>query len=314
MTTRPWTARRRLAPLRAPHPHDQLGRRARAPGARRATTSAPGTTSSRSPTTGTAASAPSTERLLVLPGVELNCVAARATATGTCSASGSTRDPAELEGERRDLAGDRATGSPAHGGVAYLAHPYWTRRCAPEQLELPRAVTGIEVFNAGCELEVGRGAVVACTGTSCSSDGRLLSALATDDSPPSRLRLRPRLDVGARAERTPESVLDALRDGPLLRLAPGPLIHDVEVGDGDGRSCGAARAASVTLVRGRTSGARGERGPARLPLRRRRSSSATTDGSIVAARLDRPCDAPVRAASRSPTPPAASAWTNPLWI
>ena len=68
----------------------------------------------------------------------------------------------------------------AHGGVAYLAHPYWTG-VTPGTLELPDDVVGIEVFNAGCELEIGRG-LSAVHWDELLEDGRLCPALATDDS------------------------------------------------------------------------------------------------------------------------------------
>jgi hypothetical protein len=42
------------------------------------------------------------------------------------------------------------------GGVAYLAHPRWTGAGVREVLDAP-ALRGIEVFNAGCEIECSRG-------------------------------------------------------------------------------------------------------------------------------------------------------------
>ena len=68
--------------------------------------------------------APSSPDLVVLPGVELNCLLPE-DRDGHVLGIGIERDPAELAGERRDLA---ATGDwiVDAGGVAYLAHPYWT--------------------------------------------------------------------------------------------------------------------------------------------------------------------------------------------
>ena len=73
---------------------------------------------------------------------------------------------AEFEGERRDLAAT-AEWITAQGGVAYLAHPYWTG-ATPGTLELPDTVSGIEVFNAGCELD-SAGDSPPSTGTCCST-------------------------------------------------------------------------------------------------------------------------------------------------
>ena len=59
------------------------------------------------------------------PGRRAELRASRVTATGTCSALGIGDALGSLEGERLDLAetGDWIT---ENGGVAYLAHPYWT--------------------------------------------------------------------------------------------------------------------------------------------------------------------------------------------
>jgi len=86
--------------------------------------------------------AASSERLLVIPSVELNCI---------------------LPGAR-------------DGHV--LA--FWTG-VTPGTLELPENVTGIEVFNAGCELEVGRG-LSAVHWDELLEAGRLCPAIAADDS------------------------------------------------------------------------------------------------------------------------------------
>ena len=84
--------------------------------------------------------APSTAGLLVLPGVELNCLLPE-DRDGHVLGLGIERDPAELEGERRGLA-ETAEWIVGAGGVAYLAHPYWTG-VRPAGFELPASVTGI---------------------------------------------------------------------------------------------------------------------------------------------------------------------------
>ena len=86
---------------------------------------------------------------------------------------------AEFEGERRDLAATAAWIT-AQGGVAYLAHPYWTG-ATPGTLELPDTVSGIEVFNAGCELELGRG-LSTVHWDELLDAGRSCYAIASDDS------------------------------------------------------------------------------------------------------------------------------------
>jgi hypothetical protein len=217
---------------------------------------------------------------------------------------GIERDPSELEGERRDLAetGDWIVGQ---GGVAYLAHPYWTG-ARPAGFSLPPSVTGIEVFNAGCELEVGRG-LSSVHWDELLEEGGPCPGLVTDDSH------HPGFDTDhawtwLRAERTADSVLDALRVGRFYGSS-GPAIHDVDVRDGEVVvRCTPAR--SVTLLTGKTSGTAVNAG--RLGyLFGADVLEATPDGLIVAARLDRPEKAPfarvevVDASGRK-------AWTNPL--
>jgi hypothetical protein len=248
--------------------------------------------------------APSSPELVVLPGVELSC-ALPGGRNGHVLGLGIEREPTELEGERRDL-GEIGDWIVAAGGVAFLAHPYWTG-VRPGELELPPSVTGIEVYNAGCELEIGRG-LSSVHWDSLLEDGRLCFALATDDSH------HPGFDsdrawTWIRAERTRESVLDALRRGGFYGSA-GPLIHDVELGDGHVVvRCSPAR--SVTLLMGASAGTAVNAG--RLGYRHGAEILETTaDDWIVAARLDLPDTAPfarlevVDAAGRR-------AWTNPLW-
>lgn len=248
--------------------------------------------------------APSSAGLVVLAGVELNCLLPEGR-DGHVLGIGIERDPAELEGARHDLA---ATGDwiVAAGGVAFLAHPYWTG-VRPGEIELPQSVVGIEVFNAGCELEVGRG-LSSVHWDELLQDGRLCPALAVDDSH------HPGFDsdhawTWIRAERERDAVLEALRRGCFYGSC-GPLIHDVETTDaGVVVRCTPAR--SVTLLTGRTAGAAVNAG--RLGYRYGADVlEATADGWIVAARLDLPETAPfarlevVDAAGRR-------AWTNPLW-
>jgi hypothetical protein len=247
--------------------------------------------------------APSTPELLVLPGVELNCLLPEAR-DGHVLGIGIDRDPTELEGERRSLADTGAWIADA-GGVAYLAHPYWTG-VRPGAVELPDSVTGIEVFNAGCELEIGRG-LSSVHWDELLADGTLCPALVTDDSH------HPGFDsdhawTWIRAERNVRAVLEALRVGRFYGSA-GPVIHDVEVGDGEVMvRCSPAR--SVTLLCGRTSGTAVNAG--RLGYRYGADVLETTDDWIVAARLDLPETAPF-ARVEVVDARGRRAWTNPVW-
>ena len=248
--------------------------------------------------------APSSPELVVLPGVELNCLLPE-DRDGHVLGIGIERDPAELEGERRDLA---ATGDwiVDAGGVAYLAHPYWTG-ARSGAIELPPSVTGIEVFNAGCELEVGRG-LSSVHWDELLQDGRFCPALVTDDSH------HPGFDsdhawTWIRAERNRDSILDALRAGRFYG-STGPLIHDVEATDGEVVvRCSPAR--SVALMTGKTSGTAVNAG--RLGYRHGADIlDVSPEGGILAARLDLPETAPFARVEVTDTA-GRRAWTNPVW-
>src|SRR4029077_8614571 len=81
-----------------------------------------------------------------------------------------------------------------------------------EQWEACEGLLGIEVWNSGCELEIGRGDS-SLHWNEALERGRAFTALATDDSH------HPGYDSGfawtmvRAAERTQEAVLDALRAG-----------------------------------------------------------------------------------------------------
>jgi hypothetical protein len=250
---------------------------------------------------------PSTERLLVIPSVELNCVLPGAR-DGHVLGYGVRAAPDEL----RELAGGypslEETGAwiAGHGGVAYLAHPYWTG-VTPGTLELPDNVTGIEVFNAGCELEIGRG-LSSVHWDELLEAGRHCPALATDDSH------HPGFDSGfaqtwVRAgERTAEAVLEALRGGAFYSSA-GPLLHDVRR-DGDHVTVRCSPCRSVTLVSGKSIGAAVNAG--RLGYRHGGETVAEDAGGLVVeARLSVP---PAARHVRVEVADTAGrkAWANPI--
>ena len=250
--------------------------------------------------------APSTEALLVLPSVELNCILPGAR-DGHVLGYGISADAdlASLGAEYADLERTAAF-IEEHGGVAYLAHPYWTG-VTPAALELPENVAGIEVWNAGCELEVGRG-LSSVHWDELLETGRLCYGLVTDDSH------HPGFDSDHGwtwlhvQDRTPAAVLAALSSGSFYGSS-GPVLRGVEVaGEEVEVSCSPARA--VTLVSGRSTGAAVNAG--RLGYRYAGKVLATDDaGWITQARLTKPFGATF---ARIEVTDAAGcrAWTNPL--
>jgi hypothetical protein len=249
--------------------------------------------------------APSTERLLVLPSVELNCVLPSAR-DGHVLGYGIAADAdlAALGAEYADLT-RTAEFILEYGGVAYLAHPYWTG-ATPGTLELPENVAGIEVWNAGCELEVGRG-LSSVHWDELLESGRRCFGLVTDDSH------HPGFDSGfgwtwlRTPERSAEAVLAGLAAGAFYGSS-GPVVHDLAV-DGEGVEVRCSPARSVTLVSGRTEGAAVNAG--RLGYRYAGEVLAEDDRGITHARLRRPFGA---AYARIEVTDAKGnrAWTNPL--
>jgi hypothetical protein len=249
--------------------------------------------------------AASSDALLVIASAELNCLLP-GERDGHVLAFGIDDEPAELLAERPDLPA-AAAWITAHGGVAYLAHPYWSG--APMgALDLGDGVAGIEVFNAGCELEVGRG-LSSVHWDEVLGRGGACFGIAADDSH------HPGFDsdlawVWLRcAERTRPAVLEALATGSFYSSA-GPVIRGVEVGEGAVEvECSPCR--RVTLVTGPGRGAAVNAG--RLGYRYKAEVLARADdGAVTAARLTIPPRAPY---GRVEVQDAHGhrAWTNPLW-
>jgi hypothetical protein len=115
------------------------------------------------------------------------------------------------------------------GGLCFVAHPYWHDHTLDDLLPLQGHI-GIEVFNAGCWVEIQKGhSVVHWDGLM--RRGPLLWGLATDDShwryPDSGYGW-----IMLRAETLDEtSVLAALRQGHFY-ASSGPEIHDIQI-EGD---------------------------------------------------------------------------------
>lgn len=245
------------------------------------------------------------DELVVLASSELNCVLPDAR-DGHVLAFGIDGDPAELGSEYADL-GRTADWIEEHGGVAYLAHPYWTG-ATPGRLELPANVHGIEVYNGGCELEVGRG-LSSVHWDELLEAGTRCFAIAVDDSH------HPGFDSDLAwtwiraASRSREAVLQALREGTFYS-STGPRVLGMEV-DGDAVEVSCSPCRSVTLVAGRSEGAAAHAG--RLPYcHRAQVRERTDDGRITRARLQIPfAAAHVRLELLDGN--GGRAWTNPLW-
>ena len=248
----------------------------------------------------------SVDGLVVVPSVELNCIlpGARDGHVLGFGVSATEADLHTLAQEHADLA-MTADWVESRGGIAYLAHPYWTG--VTPGLELPDNVVGLEVYNAGCELEVGRG-LSAVHWDELLESGRLCPAIATDDSH------HPGFDSDLAwtwvraAERSRDAVLGALSTGAFYS-STGPRIDDLRLDD-DSIEVRCSPCRSVTLVSGRTTGAAVNVG--RLGYRHAgRELSCDENGLVVHGRLDVP---PSARHLRIEVTDAEGrkAWANPL--
>jgi hypothetical protein len=251
---------------------------------------------------------PSTEGLLVIPGTELDASMGDPGRESHVLGLGVEADPLEPGSEFPSLE-ETVDWILSAGGVPFLAHPYWSGLRADEFAGC-RGLVGLEVYNAGCELEVGRGLGAVHWDDALELDGRPWLGIAADDSH------HPGFDSAlawtwVRApERTREAVLEALRSGSFY-ASTGPRIEDLTVEDGvvEVRT---SPAQSVTLLTGRTRGASVNAGRLGYAYRAEVLAQSPED-AITAARLIAPKQAPYGRVEVTGTD-GRKAWTNPLWI
>ena len=250
---------------------------------------------------------PSTRNLLVIPSTELNAVAGDGDDVHVL-ALGVEADPVAPPNDFEPLA-DVVAWITSNGGVPYIAHTYWSG-VRTEQWWDCQGLVGLEVWNAGCELELGRGEA-SIHWDEALEHGRALHALATDDSH------HPGYDSGfawtwvRAAERSREAVLEALRTG-MFYGSTGPEILGVEVSDEE-VVVRCSPAASVTLYCGRWSGGRVNAHRLGYP-KNGRVLERDGAGLITAAVLQRPWDGGRYGRVEIGGPDGTTAWTNALWI
>jgi hypothetical protein len=249
---------------------------------------------------------PEAEGLVVVSGAELDARIEGEERDAHVLALGIATDPVRPTGELPTLEQTVAWVN-ANGGVPYLAHPHWSGLRASD-FERCAGLVGIEAYNAGCELEIGRG-LSTHAWDECLEAGAPLYGIATDDSH------HPGFDsslawIWARCrERSPEAVVEALRDGGFYS-STGPVVYELSVlEDAVEIRCSPAR--RITLVSDRKRGASVSAG--RLGYCYRGRVLETDDhGDVVAARLVRPA---FTSYGRLEVRDAVGrvAWTNPLW-
>jgi hypothetical protein len=245
--------------------------------------------------------------ILVIPGIELNATLDVTESDAHVLALGVESDPVE-PGRRFPNLQQTVDWIREHGGLPFLAHPYWSGLRVEEFLGCA-GLLGIEVYNAGCQLEIGRGLSTVHWDEALEAGTHLLG-IAADDSH------LPGFDSGfasvwvRAAHRNADAVLDALGRGHFYS-STGPRIESVVLHP-DAVEVRCTPAASVALVSQRWVGANVNSG--RMGYRSRGTvTEETPSGEIVAARLERWPTLPYGRLEVTDSV-GRRAWTNPLWF
>lgn len=114
------------------------------------------------------------------------------------------------------------------GAFVSLAHPGWYGLTLEDALSIPQ-VHAVEVYNAICDWETGRGDGGYLI-DQLLNEGRMTGILATDDTHRYHGEACRGWVMAKAQERTPQAILAALRSGAYY-ASQGPDIHHVEVGE-----------------------------------------------------------------------------------
>jgi hypothetical protein len=167
-----------------------------------------------------------TDDLVIIGGTELSLTAPKSGGPLHLLGIGITSQPAV--GKDATLK-EAALAVRAAGGLPFLAHPVWSG-LRTDEVDGIEECAGMEIFNAGCEVEQDRAHADAHAEIWLSM-GHRLGLIATDDTHyPGFDSFRGWTMVHAR-ERTREAVLEALANGRYYATA-GPRITDLTVGNG----------------------------------------------------------------------------------
>ena len=116
----------------------------------------------------------------------------------------------------------------AEGGVGFIAHPYWSSLTGHDMLGLKNCM-GMEVFNYGCEIEIGKG-TSSIHWDDCLVRGEKYIAFATDDGHRCGWDFYGGFTMIHAKEFTREAVMQALHTGQCYS-STGPLISDLRIED-----------------------------------------------------------------------------------
>jgi len=185
------------------------------------------------------------EDILPISGNELSVGASRAGESYHIVGVGMEGDPEGADSSGPGAA-DRAINSIVdQGGLAFIAHPYWSGLVTEDIIGL-RGHCGIEVFNTGCEAEVGKG-LSTTHWDQLLSLGEMTNGIAVDDA---HRYVYPPYDamggwVWVKAkEFDQKGIMKALREGSFYS-SMGPKIVLVEIDRTLKVKCSCARKVSM---------------------------------------------------------------------
>jgi hypothetical protein len=249
------------------------------------------------------------ERLLTVPGAELNADLPGDERYCDFLAFGIDtllEDPAVRRNNSFPDMSAGARWTNEQGGVAYLAHPYWSG-VRHDLVLASEGFAGLEHVNATCASDCDRGDASALW-DECLEAGLPLSGLWTDDAHYPGPDLDRTWTWIRAAERTRAAVLDALRVGATYGSS-GPRIFDARCTErGIEVHCSPARA---VLLHSRYELGAGVWGPPRPRMWYGRVLDTTADGAITHAVLEFEQELPfVRVVVQDAA--GERAWTNPI--
>jgi len=165
--------------------------------------------------------------MLTIPGLETGGVPNRTGNTFHIVAIG-VRETVEVAGKSAQQVIDAYR---ARGGMTFIAHPYWSDM-TPEDLQGLTGHIGLEVFNTGCDLEVGKG-ISAVHWDQLLIQGERWPAVAVDDCHwnPGCFDAGGGWTMVRAPEHTAAAILESLAAGQSYS-SRGPAIEEVRVEEG----------------------------------------------------------------------------------
>lgn len=162
--------------------------------------------------------------LVMIPGVELGCRASEEVFYHVVALGVRQEQLAGFGGEVKECLRQIAEA----GGLAFIAHPYWSSNTAADLLGLPNCL-GVEVYNHGCEIEIGKG-ISSVHWDDCLRRGERYVPFAVDDAHMYGFDVLGGWTMIKVRALTAEAAMDSIRRG-LIYATMGPQIIDLRIED-----------------------------------------------------------------------------------